>query len=116
MFVSLRSLRLQTHAVTPPGWPIQGRLRIAALADPHVCRPWMSKDRLAEIVCRTNAAKPDLTVLLGDFEAGHRWGTGWLHARDWGPVYAKRVPSDQWAPVLAGLDAPLGVYAILGQS
>ena len=62
----------------------------------------MPLSRITEIVQATNALKPDLTVLLGDYVAGLvRFRTGIVHARD-------------WAPVLAELSAPLGVYAILG--
>ena len=45
--------------------------------------------------------KPDITVLLGDYVAGHRQVT-------------RFIPASEWAPVLAGLRAPLGVHAILG--
>jgi predicted MPP superfamily phosphohydrolase len=48
-------------------WPNDLRLTIAALADVHACRPWMDIDRVHSIVDRTNALKPDVTVLLGDY-------------------------------------------------
>ena len=57
--------------------------------------------RIEEIVDATNRLGADLTVLLGDFMAGHRFTTG-------------PVPSEDWARALAGLKAPLGVHAILG--
>ena len=94
-------LRVQTHRLRPPNWPRGQRLRIAALADPHVGEPHMPLDRLARIVERTNALAPDVTVLLGDYEAGH-------------PFVTRPVPLDQAARVLARLHAPLGVYAVLG--
>ena len=87
--------------MTPPGWPADFELKCAIVADIHACKPWMSVDRIREIVAVTNALAPDLTVLLGDFNAGHRYVTG--------PVYAP-----QWGEVLEGLKAPLGVHAILG--
>ena len=43
----------------------------------------------------------DLTVLLGDYIATHRFVT-------------ERVPNDVWAAELKRLEAPLGVWAILG--
>ncbi len=76
-------------------------LTCAVIADIHACDPWMSVDRLHEIVATTNALRPDLIVLLGDFTAGHDYVTG--------PVYPA-----QWGEVLAGFRAPLGVFAILG--
>ena len=44
---------------------------------------------------------PGLIVLLGDYVAGDRFVTDYVH-------------SGEWAPVLSRLKAPLGVHAILG--
>ena len=89
------------YRLTPPGWPAGLRLKLAALADIHACEPWMSAARIRSIVDETNALRPDMVVLLGDYAAGHQWVTG-------------RVHSDAWAPELGRLGAPLGVHAILG--
>jgi len=94
-------LRIQHWGVTPPGWPRGLRLRIAALADIHACRPWMTPDRIRAITEQANALEPDVTVLLGDYVASHRFVTG-------------RVEPHEWAAALAGLRARLGVYAVLG--
>ena len=77
------------------------KLRIAAIADLHACDPWMSLDHIQAIVERTNALKPDIIVMLGDYVAGHRKVT-------------RFIPDAEWAAVLAGLKAPLGVHAVLG--
>jgi uncharacterized protein len=50
---------------------------------------------------RTPTLGADIIVLLGDYVAGHRHVT-------------RFIPASEWAPVLAGLKAPLGVHAILG--
>ena len=71
------------------------------IADLHACDPWMSLDRIQSIVERTNALGADIIVMLGDYVAGHHHVT-------------RFIPADEWAPVLAGLKAPLGVHAILG--
>jgi uncharacterized protein len=92
------------YALTPLGGPNgKGSVRIAALADVHACEPWMPVSRIEEIVAATNALKPDVVVLLGDYVAGirHRLLTGVVSPRDWGRA-------------LGGLSAPLGVHAILG--
>jgi len=91
------------YRLTPPGWPTgERRLRIAVIADPHACEPWMPASRLEEIVDVTNGLKPDLTVLLGDFIGGlRRFRTG-------------EVPASAWGRIYGSLQAPLGVYAILG--
>ncbi|MCI4664564.1 MAG: metallophosphoesterase [Neomegalonema sp.] len=95
--------RLSTtrYRLTPPDWPEGLRLKIAALADLHACRPWMSPERIGSIVAQTNALQPDLIVLLGDYLVGHPW------------ISAKVAP-EEWAAPLAGLTAPLGTHAVLG--
>jgi uncharacterized protein len=94
-------LRVARYHVQPPHWPSDMQLTIAAIADLHACDPWMSLNHIAAIVERTNELKPDVIVLLGDYVTGHRHVT-------------RHIPSEEWAPVLAGLMAPLGVHAILG--
>ncbi len=63
------------YGLTPPGWPRDFPLKIAVIADPHAAEPYMSAARIEEIVAATNALAPDLVVLLGDFEANHRFVT-----------------------------------------
>src|SRR5258707_12129837 len=84
-----------------PRWPADLQLKIAVIADLHACDPWMSLEHIQSIVERTNALGADIIVMLGDYVAGHRHVT-------------RFIPAAEWAPVLAGLKAPLGVHAILG--
>ena len=94
-------LRVARYDITPPQWPANFPLKIAVIADLHACDPWMSLQRIESIVERTNALKPDITVMLGDYVAGHHHVT-------------RKIPAGEWARVLGGLNAPLGVHAILG--
>lgn len=94
-------LRVQTYNLTPPRWPADLGLKVAALADIHACRPWMSPERIRYIVETTNALKPDIIVLLGDYSASHPWVSERVHAKD-------------WSQALTGLSAPLGTHAIMG--
>jgi predicted MPP superfamily phosphohydrolase len=94
-------LGVTRYQVSPPQWPSDFQLKIAAVADIHACDPWMSLSHIEAIVERTNALGADIIVLLGDYVAGHRHVT-------------RFIPASEWAPVLAGLKAPLGVHAILG--
>ncbi len=94
-------LNVTRYQLTPPAWPKGLGLRIAVLADVHACEPWMSADRIAAIVARTNALQPDLILLLGDYMAAHRFVT-------------RHVPPEAWAEALATSRAPLGVHAVLG--
>jgi uncharacterized protein len=93
--------RIQRYALNPSGWPSGLKLKIAVLADIHAGMPSMPMSRVREIVARTNALEPDLVALLGDYS-----NTDWVLGRkaDWSEV----------VPALAGLRAPLGRFAILG--
>ena len=94
-------LGVTRYNLSLPQWPAGFKLSIAVIADLHACDPWMSLDRIHSIVERTNALNADVIVMLGDYVAGHRKVT-------------RFIPAGEWAPVLAGLKAPLGVHAILG--
>lgn len=94
-------LRVTNYALKPQGWTRGLKLKVAILADFHACNPWMSAQRIEKIVARTNALNPDIVLLLGDFSAGMRFATSYVDA-------------SEWAPILAGLSAPLGRYAVLG--
>jgi predicted MPP superfamily phosphohydrolase len=94
-------LRVTRYHPMPRQWPADFPLKIAVIADIHACDPWMSLQRIEAIVDQANALKPDLIVLLGDYVAGHHHVT-------------RIIPADEWARVLAGLKAPLGVHAVMG--
>lgn len=97
----LYRLRITRHAFTPPRWTPGLKLRLAVLADIHACDPWMSVARIERIVAETNALEPDVILLLGDYLSGMT-------------LVTRHIPPSEWAAVLAGLDAPLGRYAVLG--
>ena len=82
-------------------WPEGMALTIAVISDLHVGEPYMGLGRIAEIVDTTNALRPDLVVILGDFAASHRF-------------VSRPVTAPETAAALARLRAPLGRYAILG--
>jgi len=94
-------LGVTRYRLSPSQWPADFRLNIAVIADLHACDPWMSLERIHNIVERTNSLNADIIVMLGNYVAGHRKVT-------------RFIPAGEWAPVLAGLKAPLGVHAILG--
>lgn len=88
------------YTIVAPGW--EGPpLVIAQLSDTHAILPDMPPSRLAAIVARVNALRPDLVVLTGDYIADRRVRTGLV------AVEAAVAP-------LGGLRAPLGVVAVLG--
>jgi uncharacterized protein len=85
-----------------PAWPtaLDG-LRAGLMADLHGGVPHMGTDGIARAVRRLNAARPDIVLLLGDYiDASTLWGG--------------RLTPEAIAAELAHLQAPLGVYAVLG--
>jgi predicted MPP superfamily phosphohydrolase len=93
--------RLTHYRLTPNGWPQGLKLRACVVADIHACEPWMNRRRIEGICNQVQDLKPDIILLLGDYLSGMT-----LASNPIGPL--------EWAPVLGGLAAPLGVHAILG--
>lgn len=92
--------RLVRHKVMTNRWFLRP-LSIAIVSDLHVCAPWVSLDGLTHIVGLTNALQPDLILLPGDFIASRA-------------LPGRREGMPAIARVLAGLRAPLGVFAVMG--
>jgi uncharacterized protein len=96
-----RRLSVTPYAFTPKNWPRNLKLRVAVVTDLHICDPWMSLDRVREIVGVTNGLAPDVIVMLGDFVQGPK-------------MWHQIVPPLTWAAELAKLQAPHGVHTVLG--
>lgn len=85
-----------------PDWPSgMSSVTVALLSDIHIGNAAMDAERLSRMVEQVNALHPDLVAMAGDFIAGHDPGSATLRAP--GLV----------AP-LAGLRAPFGMVAVLG--
>ena len=95
--------KLTHYALTPPRWPQGLSLKLAVIADLHACNPWMGIERIERLVAEVNAQQPDAVLLLGDYVAGNKLAR-----------YSQPVTAKAWAGALAGLQAPLGVHAVLG--
>lgn len=101
-FLEPSSLRVREYPLAVPGWPAgRAGMRIALLSDLHVGSPYNGLDKLDEVVRRTNGARPDLVLILGDLVIN-------------GIVGGRFVPPEAIAPKLGRLRAPLGVYAVIG--
>lgn len=94
-------LSITDYRLSPPGWRVGQRLTITVIADIHAGGPNMGIERVRQVVDAANALGSDLTVLLGDYFATHRFVT-------------EVVPPEAWSFELARLRAPLGVFSILG--
>ena len=94
------SLRLSSVMIaqSPPG--LKG-LRIAVIGDLHAGAPYIDTAKIDRVVALTNAARPDLILLTGDYVI-----TGVLGGR--------HMPIRTIVQHLKALHAPLGVYAVQG--
>lgn len=77
-------------------------LRLAVIADLHAGSLYIDAKKIDRIVALTNAAKPDMILLAGDYVTTGPRGNH------------RRMPLEEIAPRLAKLKAPLGVYALIG--
>lgn len=76
-------------------------LRMVAVSDVHAGAPHVKGDKLGRLVEVINGARPDVVVFLGDFV---------IHEVRGGEFMEPEVI----AAGLRGIEAPLGVYAVLG--
>ncbi len=91
-----RVLRVSQATVTSPDLPPEfDGVRVAYFADVHA-GPLFSRDRVARLVDRVNALDPDLILIGGDNVGGRLGG------------------ADRFYPEVRRLEAPLGVYGVLG--
>jgi predicted MPP superfamily phosphohydrolase len=81
-------------------------LRIGVITDTHVGVSHMPPKRMAAIVARMNAERPDVVLLLGDYAPFHE------------PASVRAAPErsivQQGIEALGALKAPKGVYAVIG--
>ena len=85
-----------------PGWPAGHEpLTVAVMSDLHAGSPYIDAAKIVRVVEIVNAARPDLVLLLGDYV---------IHD----VVGGTRMEPVEIGRLLAGLEAPLGVYAVLG--
>jgi predicted MPP superfamily phosphohydrolase len=95
-------LKVRRLEVPLERWPatLDG-LRVAVVSDLHAGAPHVDERKVARIVAKVNAEKPDLVALLGDYADPTVPG-------------GQPVGPDAVARQLGGLRARLGVFAVLG--
>ena len=96
------SLTVHGEVIRVPRWHGEhDGLRVAVLTDLHVGSPHTGVEKLRRVVERTNAERPDLVVLLGDYVIQDVLGGSF-------------VAPEEIAAELGNLRAPLGRFAVLG--
>jgi len=102
-FIEPNRLVVNPQTIQIGSWPTElSGLRIAVIGDIHTDNRFINEAKLRKLVELTNAQKPDLIVLLGDYIQGGRRSRSNL------------VEPEVTAAQLKYLQAPLGVYAVLG--
>jgi predicted MPP superfamily phosphohydrolase len=101
-WIEPRRLVTVRRTLALPRWPaaLDG-VRIGLFTDLHAGAPHAGESAIERWVERLNAEAPDVIVLLGDYIDAH-------------PLWGGRIPPREIARRLAGLRAPLGVFAVLG--
>jgi hypothetical protein len=95
-------LRVREVELAPPAWPASlDGIRVAAVSDLHAGAPWMRERGVERVARAVRDSAPDLVALLGDFV-------------DPGVAGARELAPFGVAERLAGLRAPLGTFAVLG--
>ncbi len=96
------SLTSKEELIQLPEWPQAcSNMDVAVLADIHTGSPFNHLDKLDEIVQTTNSADPDMVLLAGDYVIQ-------------GVVGGTETTIEVIAEHLGKLEAPMGVYAVLG--
>lgn len=93
-------LIFKSYIVKDDRWK-QPPIKIVLLADIHMGSPFMTIERLEQIVDRINLEKPDIVLLGGDYVTS-------------GVVGGTFIDFDDTVKVLSRLEAKLGKYAVLG--
>lgn len=102
LYNATRDPIVRTALVLMPNWPENGpTIKVLLLSDAHVAGPDMPPERLARILQKLNATKPDLVLMAGDFISEKRLAT-----RHYSPA--------ELAAPFAVLRAPLGLLAVPG--
>lgn len=110
-----RSLVVSEFEVITSGWPQDtAPLRVAVLSDIHVDAVHMPPERVRRIAEQVRALRPDVILLAGDYVGGYG-----LEAGPPGAARSRRSTQDNalhedGLRALADLNAPLGVYAVMG--
>jgi uncharacterized protein len=100
--VAVRDPVIRRASIAIPGWPSgTPPMKVILISDVHVAGPDMPPQRLAGMVAKVNAAKPDLVLFAGDFVSDKSLST-------------KRYDGTEAMAPLAKLDAPLGAVAVMG--
>ena len=99
-FIERNRLVVRHQTIQIDEWPKElSGIRIAVISDIHAGSRFIDDDKLRLIVRRTNELQPSLIVILGDYVTGRGRDTH---------------PPERFALILKDLNAPLGVYSVLG--
>lgn len=94
------SLTVNRVKLKLPDWPEGLKVKIAVLSDYHIGMPYFREEKLHKITKIVNSLKPDLIVILGDFDAY--------------TITRSNIDQNEIISAFSKLKAPYGTYAIIG--
>ncbi|MDH3734269.1 MAG: metallophosphoesterase [Gemmatimonadota bacterium] len=94
-------LVVRDESLALSGWEYERPLRAVLIADLHVGSPRNGLDQLRRLVEKTNDLAPEVVLIAGDLVIDNVFGGTF-------------VAPEEIAVELAALEAPLGVFAVLG--
>ena len=102
LLIEPNRLVVREQAIRIDNWPKElNGLRVAVISDIHAGGWFINDKKLRTIVQRTNQLQPELIVILGDYMVGNSWTS-------------QTMEPEVFAAVLKDLQAPVGVYSVLG--
>ena len=104
-FIEPKLLKTRNIAVASLNYEAP-KLRIALLSDIHIGGRHVPAARIEDIVTHVNSLSPDIVLIPGDFINGHKSRT----AHD----NAFNLEVEKGLSYLKGLEAPMGVFASIG--
>jgi predicted MPP superfamily phosphohydrolase len=114
-FIEPRQFVVVREELTVPNLsPNLNGLRVVTIADIHTGSNYAPPERIRYVVEQANAQDPDIIVLLGDYVSEAKWDRDARSKPEGTDRTELKVPVDEIAASLQGLNAKYGVFAIIG--
>lgn len=115
-FIEPRQFVVVEETIAAPNWDLRlDGFRVVAIADLHTGSNYAPPERIRYVVEQANAQDADIIVLLGDYVSEAKWDQQCVRrATNREHCTELKVPVEEIAESLKGLNAKYGVFAIIG--